>query len=151
VGRNYHSEALLLPDGRVATFGSDPLFDDRRNTKLGHFEQRMEVFTPPALHRNGRNRPVLGRGPEELDANHRATFATDHPERVVRARLMRPSAVTHTTDVEQRSIELGLRKTADSVTVDVPRDPALVPPGWYMLFVTDGQGTPSEAKWIRVR
>ncbi|WP_405916068.1 galactose oxidase-like domain-containing protein [Streptomyces sp. NBC_00728] len=151
VGRNYHSEALLLPDGRVATFGSDPLFDDRRNTKLGHFEQRMEVFTPPALHRNGRNRPVLGRGPEELDANHRATFATDHPERVVRARLMRPSAVTHTTDVEQRSIELGLTKTADSVTVDVPRDPALVPPGWYMLFVTDGQGTPSEAKWIRVR
>jgi hypothetical protein len=151
VGRNYHSEALLLPDGRVATFGSDPLFDDRRNTKLGHFEQRMEVFTPPALHRNGKNRPVLGRGPEELDRNHRATFATDRPERIAKARLMRPSAVTHTTDVEQRSIELGLTRTGNSVTVDVPRDPALVPPGWYMLFVTDDQGTPSEAKWIQVR
>ncbi|MET9409629.1 kelch motif-containing protein [Streptomyces sp. NPDC002935] len=151
VGRNYHSEALLLPDGRVATFGSDPLFADRKDTKLGHFEQRMEVFTPPALHRNGKNRPVLGHGPEELDRDHRATFATDHPERVAKARLMRPSAVTHTTDVEQRSIELGLTKTGNSVTVDVPRDPALVPPGWYMLFVTDGQGTPSEAKWIQVR
>ncbi|MFH8389848.1 galactose oxidase-like domain-containing protein [Streptomyces sp. NPDC018036] len=151
VGRNYHSEALLLPDGRVATFGSDPLFDDRRNTKLGHFEQRMEIFTPPALHRDGARRPVLGAGPEELDPNHRATFATAHPERVVKARLMRPSAVTHTTDVEQRSIELGLTKTADSVTVDVPTDPALVPPGWYMLFVTDARGTPSEAKWIHVR
>ncbi|MET9903764.1 kelch motif-containing protein [Streptomyces sp. NPDC006446] len=150
VGRNYHSEALLLPDGRVATFGSDPLFDDRRNTKLGHFEQRMEVFTPPALHRNGKNRPVLGHGPEVLGPSHRATFATDHPERVAKARLMRPSAVTHTTDVEQRSIELGLTKTGNSVTVDVPRDPTLVPPGWYMLFVTDGQGTPSEAKWIQV-
>ncbi|MER5471219.1 kelch motif-containing protein [Streptomyces sp. NPDC002685] len=151
VGRNYHSEALLLPDGRVATFGSDPLFADRKDTKLGQFEQRMEVFTPPALHRNGKNRPVLGHGPEELDRDHRATFATDHPERVAKARLMRPSAVTHTTDVEQRSIELGLTKTGNSVTVDVPRDPALVPPGWYMLFVTDGQGTPSEAKWIQVR
>ena len=151
VGRNYHSEALLLPDGRVATFGSDPLFDDQQNTKLGHFEQRMEVFTPPALHRNAANRPVLMDGPEVLAKNHRATYRTDHPDRIVKARLMRPSAVTHTTDVEQRSIELGLTKDADSVTVEVPKDPTLVPPGWYMLFVTDADGTPSEAKWIQVK
>ncbi|WP_405930989.1 galactose oxidase-like domain-containing protein [Streptomyces sp. NBC_00827] len=151
VGRNYHSEALLLPDGRVATFGSDPLFDDQQNTKLGHFEQRMEIFTPPALHKNGKNRPVLGDGPEVLDSKRRATYPTEYPERVVKARLMRPSAVTHTTDVEQRSIELGLTKTKNSVTVDVPSDRALVPPGWYMLFVTDGEGTPSEAKWIQVK
>lgn len=151
VGRNYHSEALLLPDGRVATFGSDPLFDDQQNTKLGHFEQRMEIFTPPALHRNADGRPVLEDGARSLDSRHRATYRTDHPERVVRARLMRPSAVTHTTDVEQRSIELGLTKGAHSVTVEVPKDRALVPPGWYMLFVTDADGTPSEAKWIQVK
>ncbi|WP_328501597.1 kelch motif-containing protein [Streptomyces sp. NBC_00457] len=151
VGRNYHSEALLLPDGRVATFGSDPLFDDQQNTKLGHFEQRMEIFTPPALHKNGKQRPVLDRGPQTLDSDHRATFTTAHPERITAARLMRPSAVTHTTDVEQRSIALDLTKTGTSVTVDVPKDPTLVPPGWYMLFVTDAQGTPSEAKWIQVK
>ncbi|MEV0174851.1 kelch motif-containing protein [Streptomyces sp. NPDC050803] len=151
VGRNYHSEALLLPDGRVATFGSDPLFDDQQNTKLGHFEQRMEVFTPPALHKNGADRPVLQDGPQELDEDHRATFRTGDPERITSARLMRPSAVTHTTDVEQRSIALGLTKSRNSVTVDVPKDPTLVPPGWYMLFVTDAEGTPSEAKWIQVK
>ncbi|MFJ6740215.1 galactose oxidase-like domain-containing protein [Streptomyces sp. NPDC091279] len=151
VGRNYHSEALLLPDGRVVTFGSDPLFDDQQNSKLGHFEQRMEVFTPPALHKNGADRPVLEDGPQVLDKHHRATYRTDHPDRIVKARLMRPSAVTHTTDVEQRSIGLGLSKDAHAVTVDVPKDPALVPPGWYMLFVTDAQGTPSEAKWIQVK
>lgn len=66
------------------------------------------------------------------------------------ARLMRPSAVTHTTDVEQRSIELDITRKGGAVTFEVPRDPALVPPGWYMLFVTDGQGTPSRAKWIHV-
>ncbi|MBW8737524.1 MAG: DUF1929 domain-containing protein [Streptomyces turgidiscabies] len=151
VGRNYHSEALLLPDGRIATFGSDPLYDNQRNTKLGHFEQRMEIFTPPALHRNGKNRPVLGDGPQETDTYGRATFATAHPERVSKARLMRPSAVTHTTDVEQRSIGLPLSKDRTSVTIDVPNDRTLVPPGWYMLFVTDTTGTPSEAKWIQVR
>ncbi|MDX3614760.1 kelch motif-containing protein [Streptomyces europaeiscabiei] len=151
VGRNYHSEALLLPDGRVATFGSDPLYDDQRNTKLGHFEQRMEIYTPPLLHKYGRKRPVLGDGPQEVDAKGRATFATAHPERVADARLMRPSAVTHSTDVEQRSIALEVTRTRDSVTVDVPADRTLVPPGWYMLFVTDGEGTPSKAKWIQVR
>ncbi|MFM9692290.1 radical copper oxidase GlxA [Streptomyces europaeiscabiei] len=151
VGRNYHSEALLLPDGRVATFGSDPLYDDQRNTKLGHFEQRMEIYTPPLLHKYGGKRPVLGDGPQEVDAKGRATFATAHPERVADARLMRPSAVTHSTDVEQRSIALEVTRTRDSVTVDVPSDRTLVPPGWYMLFVTDGEGTPSKAKWIQVK
>ncbi|MGA5202094.1 galactose oxidase-like domain-containing protein [Streptomyces variegatus] len=150
VGRNYHSEALLLPDGRVATFGSDPLFDDQQNTKLGHFEQRMEIFTPPSLHKNARNRPALKDGPRTLDDDHRITFRTDHPERVAEARLMRPSAVTHTTDVEQRSIALDITRKGGAVTFEVPRDPALVPPGWYMLFVTDAEGTPSRAKWVHV-
>ncbi|WP_314618834.1 radical copper oxidase GlxA [Streptomyces stackebrandtii] len=152
VGRNYHSEALLLPDGRVATFGSDPLFDDKDNTKLGTFEQRIEVFTPPYLHQAGTDRPALGEGPRELDQNGRATFRTADAGRIVKARLMRPSAVTHTTDVEQRSVELGLTKGQDgkTVTVAVPQDRTLVPPGWYMLFVADANGIPSEAKWIQV-
>ncbi|MFF5918688.1 galactose oxidase-like domain-containing protein [Streptomyces flavochromogenes] len=152
VGRNYHSEALLLPDGRVATFGSDPLFGDKDNTRLGTFEQRVEVFTPPYLHKAGADRPVLGEGPQELDQNGRATFKTKDAGRIVRARLMRPSAVTHTTDVEQRSVEVGLTRSQNgtTVTVDVPEDRTLVPPGWYMLFVTDENGIPSEAKWIQV-
>ncbi|MFG2145834.1 galactose oxidase-like domain-containing protein [Streptomyces sp. NPDC048696] len=150
VGRNYHSEALLLPDGRVATFGSDSLFGDKDNTKLGRFEQRMEVYTPPYLYRDKEKRPALGDGPEAVGQDRRATFRAEHPERIAKARLMRPSAVTHTTDVEQRSIEVGLTKDKNSVTVTVPGDKALVPPGWYMLFVTDAEGTPSEAKWLQV-
>ncbi|MFJ4923453.1 galactose oxidase-like domain-containing protein [Streptomyces sp. NPDC088725] len=153
VGRNYHSEALLLPDGRVASFGSDPLYSDADNTKLGTFEQRVEIFTPPYLHGDkGKkaNRPALGEGPDELDQNGRATFKASNPDKIVKARLMRPSAVTHSTDVEQRSIELTLSTDKDSVTVDVPTDRTLVPPGWYMLFVTNVAGVPSEAKWIHV-
>ncbi|MFJ5222138.1 galactose oxidase-like domain-containing protein [Streptomyces sp. NPDC088400] len=158
VGRNYHSEALLLPDGRVVTFGSDPLFGDADNTKLGTFEQRVEIYTPPYLQGDkGRkeNRPALGEGPREVAPNGRATFRTARPDRIAKARLMRPSAVTHTTDVEQRSVDLKLSKGTgtrrDSVTVEVPKDRAVVPPGWYMLFVTNAQGVPSEAKWIKVK
>ncbi|WP_059011974.1 radical copper oxidase GlxA [Streptomyces specialis] len=151
VGRNYHSEALLLPDGRVATFGSDPLFGDADNTRMGEFEKRVEIYTPPYLF-DGRDerRPVLGDGPARVAHGGEATFTTGHPGRVERARLMRPSAVTHTTDVEQRSISLEVERGDGEVTFTVPDDPSLIPPGWYMLFATDAEGTPSEAKWIQV-
>ncbi len=109
------------------------------------------MYSPPYLYRDPARRPVLGAGPAEFGRDGRATFAAAHPERIRRARLMRPSAVTHTTDVEQRSVELGLTRAAGSVTVEVPKDPTLVPPGWYMLFVTDVDGTPSVAKWVQVR
>jgi hypothetical protein len=152
VGRDYHSEALLLPDGRVATFGSDPLFDDADNTRLGTFEQRVEIYTPPYLQGDTaqEERPELGAGPRRIGAGGRATFRTVHPEAITKARLMRPSAVTHSTDVEQRSVDLKLSRGSGRLTVEVPGDRALVPPGWYMLFVTDKSGTPSEAKWIQV-
>lgn len=150
VGRNYHSEALLLPDGRVATFGSDSLFGDKDNTKLGKFEQRMEVYTPPYLFKNKDARPVLGKGPEKVAAGDSATFPTKDAASITRAKLMRPSAVTHTTDVEQRSIDLELTKKKGSITVKVPGDRTLVPPGWYMLFATTADGSPSEATWIHI-
>ncbi|MEE1927459.1 kelch motif-containing protein [Streptomyces sp. TRM 70351] len=151
VGRNYHAEALLLPDGRVATFGSDPLFADKDNTQLGVFEKRVEVYTPPYLH-GGRaeRRPVVGEGPTELERGAEAVYRTPDAGRVTKARLMRPSAVTHVTDVEQRSVALGLRKEEGRVTLTVPDDRSLIPPGWYMLFLTDEEGTPSEAKWVHL-
>lgn len=149
VGRDYHSEALLLPDGRIAVFGSNPLFADKADSVPGVFEQRIEVYTPPYLYRGPR--PVIGRSPVETARGASAVLPAPHPEGIVRARLMRPSAVTHATDVEQRSVELTLTKSARSVRVAIPDDPSLVPSGWYMLFVTDAAGTPSRATWVHVR
>ncbi|MCC9742389.1 kelch motif-containing protein [Streptomyces sp. MNU89] len=150
VGRNYHSEALLLPDGRVATFGSDPLYADPENNQPGTFEQRVEIFSPPYLHRG--ERPRITGGPAEAERGDTAVFTVESARRAARARLMRPSAVTHTTDVEQRSVELGLeRRSGGRLALTVPEDPTLVPRGWYMLFVTDSAGVPSKAHWVHIR
>ncbi|MBU7596337.1 DUF1929 domain-containing protein [Streptomyces sp. P38-E01] len=151
VGRNYHAAAVLLPDGRVATFGSDPLYSDRANTRLGTFEKRVEIYTPPYLQgERGENRPVIGEGPGKLTPGQDATFATEDAKRIDKARLMRPSAVTHVTDVEQRSVELPVERKAGAVSVNVPEDRSTVPPGYYMLFLVDEDGTPSEAKWVHL-
>lgn len=148
VGRNYHSGSVLLPDGRVMIFGSDSLYADRANTKPGVFEQRIEIYTPPYLFRD--SRPALTGGPKSLKRGGTGTFETKDPASIRTAKLMRPSAVTHVTDVEQRSIALDLKQTANGIEVTVPKNSALVPPGWYMLFVTDTQGTPSEGVWVEI-
>ncbi|MDI3386947.1 kelch motif-containing protein [Streptomyces sp. B-S-A8] len=148
VGRNYHSGSLLLPDGRVVVFGSDSLFSDAANTKPGKFEQRIGIYTPPYLY-NG-TRPVLTGGEETIERGTSATFTSRQAKDLKNARLIKPSASTHVTDIDQRSIELGLKTSGDNVTVTVPENKNLVQPGWYMLFVTDDQGRPSEAVWVEV-
>ncbi|MEU4693358.1 galactose oxidase-like domain-containing protein [Actinoplanes sp. NPDC023714] len=148
VGRNYHSEAILLPDGRVITMGGDPLYD-RSGKNAGTFEQRIEVFSPPYLFQG--ERPRITGGPEEVARGGTARFATPDAGRIASARLLKPSSVTHVTDTDQRSVALGLKRSAATVEVTVPEKAGLVPSGWYMLFLMDDSGVPSVARWVRVR
>ncbi|MEU7319665.1 kelch motif-containing protein [Streptomyces griseoviridis] len=148
VGRNYHSGSILLPDGRVMFFGSDPLYADKANTKPGKFEQRIEIYTPPYLYRDAR--PTLSGGPRTIARGGSGTFSSPQASAVKKVRLIKPSASTHVTDVDQRSIALDFEVAGDKITVTVPKNKNLVQSGWYMLFVDDDRGTPSEAQWVRV-
>ncbi|MFB7337579.1 galactose oxidase-like domain-containing protein [Streptomyces adustus] len=148
VGRNYHSGSLLLPDGRVMFFGSDPLYGDKADTKPGTFEQRIEIYTPPYLYRDAR--PSLSGGPRTIARGGTGTFTSRHAAAIRKVRLIRPSASTHVTDVDQRSVALDFTTSGDRVTVTVPKSRDLVPSGWYMVFVDDDRGTPSKAQWVKV-
>jgi hypothetical protein len=148
VGRNYHSGSILLPDGRVMFFGSDSLYGDKANTKPGRFEQRIEIYTPPYLYHGAR--PDLSGGPKTVARGASATFTSRHASAIRKLRLIRPSASTHVTDVDQRSVAVDFTTSGDRGKVTVPKNRNLVPSGWYMLFVDDDQGTPSEAQWVKV-
>ncbi|WP_329019445.1 galactose oxidase-like domain-containing protein [Streptomyces sp. NBC_00690] len=148
VGRNYHSGSVLLPDGRVMIFGSDSLYGDKANTKPGVFEQRIEIYKPAYLFAD--SRPEVTGGPKRIARGGTGTFEVTSEKPLKTAKLMRPSAVTHVTDVDQRTIALKTTRTEGGIEVTVPTNRALVPAGWYMLFVTDDQGTPSEAVWVEV-
>jgi hypothetical protein len=142
VGRNYHSEALLLPDGRVATFGSNPIDNS--------FELRIEIYSPAYLFQNI-SRPVVTGGTSEYTRGGTYNVRVRSNTPVKTAKLIRPSAVTHTTDVEQRSVKLEFKEAADGIEVSVPGNVNLLPSGWYMLFVTDQNDIPSEARWVHVK
>ncbi|MCD9876360.1 kelch motif-containing protein [Streptomyces guryensis] len=151
VGRNYHTEALLLPDGRVAVFGSDPLFADQDDSRPGHFEQRVEVYSPPYLFHGARPRLDL-HGRTWAHRGDDITLGSADAAGITRVRLMRPGSATHVTDFDQRSVALKvIRRTGTSLTVRIPDDPSLVPSGWYTVVATDGNGTPSKALWLGVR
>ena len=140
IGRDYHAEAVLLPDGRVATFGSNPL-------KGNAFETRVEVYSPPYLFRGAR--PVVTQAPDRIAPGAAADLAVD--QAVTAVRLVRPSAVTHLTDSEQRSVAAVIETHDDGqVRIRVPADPNLAPKGWYMLFALNALGVPSVAQWVYI-
>ncbi len=149
VGRNYHSEAILLPDGRVVTMGSDPLYDESGKGP-GTFEKRIEVYSPPYLFQDG-DRPEITGGPEQVKRGTTVDFTTPDATNISKARLVRPSAVTHVLDVDQRSVALDITPGAgDTLGLSIPVKKGLVPSGWYMLFLMDDKGVPSVARWVQV-
>jgi hypothetical protein len=148
VGRNYHSEALLLPDGRIVTLGGNPLYGDKEDKTPGGFEKRIEIYSPPYLYHG--SRPTITSGPTELQRGEAAVFKTPDAASIGSASLVRPSAVTHVTDVEQRLVALGVQRDGDALTLTIPQGAGLLPSGWYMLFVTNTQDTPSVARWVHV-
>src|SRR5207302_9976711 len=64
--------------------------------------------------------------------------------------LVRPGAVTHSIDMQQRYIPLSFTKDTGSLTATAPANAATAPGGYYMLFIVNGNGVPSVAGWVRL-
>jgi hypothetical protein len=140
VPRSYHSSALLLPDGRVATFGGNP---------ENRFEMRVEIYKPPYLQQNT-PRPTITGGPTEIALDGTYSLGTSEASPIRSAVLIRPAAVTHSSDSNQRLVDLPFTPTENGISYTVTGNQNLAPPGWYMLFVVDGNGVPSVAKWVHL-
>lgn len=141
VARLYHSVALLTPDGKVVTAGSNP--------ERGQEELRIEVYWPPYLFRG--TRLTISVNTTQAAFGESVMATCPHAERLREISLVRPGATTHSSDNEQRLVDVPFRVTAtDTVELDLPADPAVAPPGWYMLFAVDRDGTLSSASWLRL-
>jgi hypothetical protein len=140
VDRLYHSNALLLPDGRVLTAGSNP----RRRVD----ELRIETYRPPYLFRGPR--PTVDAAPDAVGYGDRFEVGTPDAAEIDDVVLVRQSSTTHCLNTDQRLVGLTVAdRTADELTADVPDNPNLLPPGYYLLFVLR-EGVPSVAPFVRV-
>jgi hypothetical protein len=52
--------------------------------------------------------------------------------------------------MHQRLVRLPITVTGGAITATVPASAALVPPGYYMLFIVDSEGVPSVARFVHV-
>jgi hypothetical protein len=68
----------------------------------------------------------------------------------VKASLIKPAAVTHSSDPNQRYVELPMTVNGNTVGLNLTSNPNIAPPGWYMLFVVNAAGVPSIASWVQV-
>ncbi|WP_205650594.1 galactose oxidase early set domain-containing protein [Actinoplanes solisilvae] len=139
VPRGYHSSAFLLPDGRVMAVGNNP--------GDGSFDMRVSVYSPPYLFKGGRPQ-ILTLPDNTWDYGTANTITVDGP--ILKAELIRPAAVTHSSDPNQRFVDLPMTVTGTTISLNLTSNPNLAPPGWYMLFVVGANGVPSVAKWVKV-
>lgn len=151
--RQYHSIALLLPDGRVLT-GGGGICGDCYN--VGYLEKNMEIFTPPYLYDSDGSgnlapRPEISNAPAAVDFDEVFEVGTPNAEQIEQAVMMRVSSVTHSVDFEQRRVPLEFSVTTNGLSIKAPRNANIAPPGYYMLFLIDENGVPSVAEMIRVQ
>ena len=144
--KQYHSVAVLLPSGRVlATGGSN----------YGGGANVIEVFSPPYLFTLGGGaaaRPTIANAPASMSHTGPVQIESPDAAQITSIVLVRPMAVTHQTDSEQRRIELDFHRHGNTLHAHMPHghsEPGLAPLGYYMLFILKGR-VPSTARFIRL-
>jgi hypothetical protein len=144
--RNYHSTALLLPDGRVFVGGGGQCGSCATN------HLNAEIFSPSYLFNSDgtpANRPTIVSAPSTAPLGSTISVSTNTQTSVFA--ILRLSSVTHSVDNDQRRVPLPISSSSgNSYSLKVPSDPGLVPPGYYMLFAINSQGTPSVSKMIKI-
>ena len=150
VARLYHSEAMLLPDGRVLVSGSDP--EDGVHPE----EYRVEVFNPPYT--------LSGATPPSFTITNTDWAYGDGTIQItavipsgnlggVKVSMMAAVSSTHGNSLGQRTLFLSVScsgpATGATCTLTSPPTPHVAPPGWYQIFVLDG-AMPGTAHWIRI-
>jgi hypothetical protein len=139
--RLYHSTAILLPDARVISMGSNP------HTKS--IEKTIEIFSPPYLFHG--DRPVITDSPEQIAYAQPFTITVNQARHIGQVVLMRPEVLTHVTNTDQRLLELEFHVAHDEkLTIQGPAKASHMPRGYCLLFVLNQDGVPSVGKFLKV-
>ncbi|KAG4435070.1 hypothetical protein IFR05_009460 [Cadophora sp. M221] len=142
VDRYYHSEAVLLQDGRVMVSGSDPETDGLLQ------EYRVEVFVPPYL-LTGRARPTFTLTNKDWTYGQTVTLTITGSTGALKVSLLGAESSTHGSSMGQRTIFPEATCSGNTCTVKAPPNAHVCPAGWFQVFVLDS-GVPSLSQWVRI-
>jgi galactose oxidase-like protein/Big-like domain-containing protein len=139
--RQYHSVALLLPDGRVWVAGAMP--------RDGVYEARTEFFSPDYLFAGAR--PTISANPTVGGYGGIISISTPNAPEITSVSLLRLMNTTHHYDANQRLVWLPIiNRGSSSITVTAPINANIAPPGYYMIHVLNNNSVPSGGSIIRI-
>jgi hypothetical protein len=145
--RVYHSNTLLLPDARVLAVGGNP------ERKV--YEPHIEIYYPSYLFNSDgtpAKRPsIAGVTPSTITYGTTFQVRTTEADSIRSVVLIRPGAVTHAFDMEQRLVGLAYTNYAGYLNVTAPANGNVAPPGYYLLFIINGSGVPSVGKFVQLK
>ena len=149
VSRDYHSTALLMPDGRVWIAGSNigcnwsyhnssdypgSLPTTAQDGAVDHRELRIEIFEPWYVSRG--DRPSFTLPTTSMSTGSDFTINTPNAVTINRVVAIRAGSCTHSFDPDQRYVALPFSTASPTqLVVHVPSNQNLLPPGYYMLFI----------------
>ena len=145
--RLYHSVALLLPDATVLTgAGGAPGPVSNLNA---------EIYYPPYLYLSDGSgqpaaRPSLLASPTVAPIGQPFQATVGPTDQISRVTFVRTGSSTHSTNPDQRFLQLPFVQNGPAITATLPSDPTIVLPGNYMLFMFNQAGVPSISNIVLV-
>jgi hypothetical protein len=141
--RNYHSTAVLQPDGTVLVSGGG---HPETLNDAGQFNS--QVYSPSYLFNGAR--PTITSASASAQYGSTITVNTPHAANIGAVNLVSFGADTHQSDMDQHFVPLSFTAGSGSLSVQAPANGSIAPPGDYMLFILNKAGVPSIAATVHI-
>jgi hypothetical protein len=152
VPRLYHSETLLLVDGRVLSVGGG---QPAAAGLSDHFN--AEIYSPPYLFNPDgsavtASRPIIAAAPQSVGYGGSMQLTVQNVAAgTAQVLWIRLGSVTHAINMNTRLNYLASSQSGQSMTVTAPANANLAPPGHYVLYVLNSNGVPSVGTVIQIQ
>jgi hypothetical protein len=118
----------------------------------GDVETRFEVYKPWYMQPGSPARPTITTVATTLRLGNTYPVTFSGPAAVTGASLQRLTSVTHSSDPNQRAVDVPVTATTNwnQKSLKIEANRAILPPGMYMLTLRDWRNIPSKSVIVRV-
>jgi hypothetical protein len=124
------------------------------NPGRGTYQKEIEIYSPPYLFNpdgSPASRPTItGITPSVIRYGATLRINTPAATNIREVILVRPGAVTHAFDMEQRLVRLNFYVRSGVLYATAPASGNIAPPGYYMVFILNSAGVPSQARFVQL-